>query len=347
MTDSRDRLAPERPARRPNTGARIPRIFVLGVAMMALAVGTLLLRSTVAGGSVSAVATGSPAVASATSESAGSPDPMTSAGTVAASNSTAASISPSDAAGQTPSLTGYVWPLDDPVITLPFGPSDWGEFFVDGQRFHDGVDMATKCGDYVHAAHDGVVLAASRQYDDYMGWIGSLTPYYHLLDTKHWWDSLPIVIVIDDGDGYRSIYAHEYQVTVKPGQHVTAGQIIGYEGATGNATGCHVHFGLFSPTETATFELDPAVVAKDLMPKYEIARIDPLLVLPFSCAIEEMRTLRPAEAAACPPLPSPSTPAKASATPAKASATPAKASATPAAKPTPIASWTPQPSTAG
>ena len=221
------------------------------------------------------------------------------------------SAAPTAAPSWSANLTGYVWPLKDAVITLPFGPSSWGEFIVNGELFHDGLDMATQCGDYVYAAHDGIVLAASREYDAYMGWIGDLTPYHNLLDTRHWWNSLPIVIVIDDGDGYRSIYAHEYKVTVSPGQHVKAGQLIGYEGATGNATGCHVHFGLFSPSQTATFEMDPAIVAKDLVPAYEIARIDPLLVLPFRCELEEMRVLRPAEAVGCPPLPSPSSSAKA------------------------------------
>ncbi len=212
-------------------------------------------------------------------------------------------------------LTGYVWPLENAFVTLPFGPTSWGEYIVDGALFHDGLDMATWCGDNVHAAHDGVVLAAGREYDDYMGWIGDLAPYRNLLDTRHWWGSLPIVVVIDDGDGYRSIYAHEYKVTVKPGQRVTAGQVIGYEGATGNATGCHVHFGLFSPSQAATFEMDPKIVAKLLVPAYEIARIDPLLVLPFRCEVEEMRILRPDEATGCPPLPSPSSGAKGSATP--------------------------------
>jgi murein DD-endopeptidase MepM/ murein hydrolase activator NlpD len=211
---------------------------------------------------------------------------------------------PSYSTGWAPNLTGYVWPLQGSVVvTLPFGFSEWGEFFVDGKRFHDGLDMATQCGDYVYAAHDGVVLAASREYDAYMGWVGDIAPYINLVNKKNWWPSLPIVIVIDDGDGYRSIYAHEYQVTVKPGQHVKAGQVIGYEGQTGNASGCHVHFGLFSPSQTATFALDPAIVSKDLLPKYEIARIDPLLVLPFRCEIAEMRLLRPAEAAPCPVLP--------------------------------------------
>lgn len=234
--------------------------------------------------------------------------PPGSTGTPYASSSATSSTTaaPTDTPRPYLGLTGYVWPLVGATITLPFGPTGWGEFFVDGQRFHDGVDMATPCGDNVLAAHDGVVLAAGRQYDDYMGWIGDLAPYYHLLDTRHWWDSLPIVIVIDNGDGYRSIYAHEYKVTVAPGQHVKAGDVIGYEGQTGNASGCHVHFGLFSPTETATFQLDPAIVAADLMPAREIARIDPLLVLPFRCEFEEMRTLRPIEAAPCPVFTTPS-----------------------------------------
>src|SRR5450756_691854 len=266
---------------------RIPPVFVLGAVMIIAVLGGLLLRSQLAAGGI----TPSPAVAVGVS----------SAVTQANGTTPGSSASPQP----TPGMTGYVWPLVDAKITLAFGPTDWGEFFVDGQRFHDGVDMATYCGDNVYAAHDGVVLAASRQYDDYMGWVGDLAPYYRLLDTKRWWNSLPIVIVIDDGDGYRSIYAHEYKVTVKPGDHVTAGQVIGYEGATGNASGCHVHFGLFKVTETATFQLDPAIVQRNLLPAYETARIDPLLVLPFRCEVEEMRALRPIEAAPCPVLSTP------------------------------------------
>ena len=90
---------------------------------------------------------------------------------------------------------------------------------------------------------------------------------------------------------------------------------------------------------TPTFETDPAVVAADLVPRYEIARIDPLLVLPFRCEVEEMRALRPVEAEPCPPLPSasPSTSPSTKATPTRApthgapTATP-KATATPSPK---------------
>jgi murein DD-endopeptidase MepM/ murein hydrolase activator NlpD len=280
----RDRLEVEHAAQRQEAGKLPPPIFILGVVMMVTVVGGLMLRGAIGGGS--AVAAGSAA-------------PSVSTGTATPTLAAAASVAPYLG------LTGYVWPLDNPVITLPYAPTDWGEFFVNGIRFHDGVDMASNCGDKVRAAHDGVILAASRQYDDYMGWTSSLTPYYDFLTKKHWWDSLPIVIVIDDGDGYRSIYAHEYQVLVKVGQKVKAGDVIGYEGQTGNASGCHVHFGLFSPTETARFQLDPTIVSKDQMPAEEIARIDPLLVLPFRCEFEEMRSLRPIEASPCPGFVSP------------------------------------------
>jgi hypothetical protein len=41
-----------------------------------------------------------------------------------------------------------------------------------------------------------------------------------------------------------------------------------------------VHYGLFSPWETATFAIRPDVVKRMKLPKLEIARVDPLLVLP-------------------------------------------------------------------
>ena len=62
---------------------------------------------------------------------------------------------------------------------------------VDGEKFHDGIDLATFCGDTIVAAHDGVVLAAGRHYDDQMGWIGDLSTYYARLDAKKLWIDAP------------------------------------------------------------------------------------------------------------------------------------------------------------
>jgi len=163
---------------------------------------------------------------------------------------------------------------------LPFGPTPWGSRIVDGDRFHDGIDLATVCGDRIVAAHDGVVLAAGRHYDDAMGWVGDLTPYYDRLEAKKLWSTLPIIVVIDDGNGYRSVYAHFGKIVVQEGQVVTAGSLLGYEGRTGRASGCHLHYGLFSPNETSEFAIDPAVVKRMKVPSAEVARVDPLLVLP-------------------------------------------------------------------
>jgi murein DD-endopeptidase MepM/ murein hydrolase activator NlpD len=185
-------------------------------------------------------------------------------------------------------LTGYVWPLTRGRISLPFKDIPGGTRIRDGKLMHDGVDMATFCGDTVRAAHSGVVLAAGRHFDDQIGWVGDLAPYYRTLDRKKLWDDLPNVVIVDDGNGYRSIYAHMSSLTVKVGERLKAGERIGYEGATGHASGCHVHYGLFSPLETRTFGVRADILRNLHTPKLEIARIDPLMVLPGGA--EALRT---------------------------------------------------------
>lgn len=271
-------------ADRDRRGRGLGRVLKLALGAMLVAVGGAAVTSWGTGGlsPVGAVqgAVGSPG--------ADRPSPPEIAGLA----SPAARVTPRPTASPTPTptpapspvspsaLTGYQSPLPHGRLTLPFGPSRWGSRIVDGTTFHDGIDLATFCGDRVVAAHDGRVLAGGRHYDDQMGWVGDLTAYKQRLDSKHLWMTLPIVIVIDDGNGYRSIYAHFGKVVVKPDQTVRAGQLIGYEGRTGRASGCHVHYGLFSPLETATFAIDPDVVKRMKVPDRQIARIDPLLVLP-------------------------------------------------------------------
>jgi murein DD-endopeptidase MepM/ murein hydrolase activator NlpD len=178
------------------------------------------------------------------------------------------------------SLTGYQWPLPKGRLTLEFGPSPWGSRIVNGEAFHDGIDLATFCGDRIVAAHAGTVIAAGRRYDALMGWVGDLKPYFDRLEKKQLFGTLPIVVIVDDGNGYRSVYAHFGKLKVHRGDAVKAGQLLGWEGATGRASGCHLHYGLFSPLETATFAMDPDVAKRMKLPTQQIARIDPLLVLP-------------------------------------------------------------------
>lgn len=192
-------------------------------------------------------------------------------------------------------LSGYQSPLPHGRITLPFGPSQWGSRVVNGEPFHDGLDLATFCGDRIVAAHSGIVLAAGRHYDMKLGWIGDLQPYIDRLDEKSLWSSLPIVIVVDDGNGYRSIYAHLSKTEVAAGDVVAAGDLLGYEGQTGRASGCHLHYGLFSPAEASVFGIDPAVVERMLLPAWQIARVDPQLVLPEQRAPTSKPTASPSE----------------------------------------------------
>ena len=169
------------------------------------------------------------------------------------------------------SLSGYRWPLPKGRLTQDFGPTASASRIVNGKPFHDGIDLATFCGDRIVAAHDGVVLAASRRFDHAIGWLGDLTRYYKRLDAKKLWKTLPIVVVIDDGNGYRSMYAHFEKVVVKRGQRVRAGDFLGYEGRTGNASGCHLHYGLFSPYERGEIQIDRGIAKRMKLPRAEIA----------------------------------------------------------------------------
>ena len=92
--------------------------------------------------------------------------------------------------------------------------------------------------------------------------------------------TLPIMVVIDDGNGYRSMYAHFGRIVVRKGDTVKAGDLLGFEGMTGRASGCHLHYGLYSPEDPGVFRIRPDVVKRMKLPKAQIARIDPLLVLP-------------------------------------------------------------------
>lgn len=50
------------------------------------------------------------------------------------------------------------------------------------------------------------------------------------------------MIMIDHGNGYQTLYGHLSQVSAGCGRSVGQGSVIGYAGATGNATGAHLHF---------------------------------------------------------------------------------------------------------
>jgi murein DD-endopeptidase MepM/ murein hydrolase activator NlpD len=115
------------------------------------------------------------------------------------------------------------------------GRFDWpekGKFMVT-QEFghtsfdphHTGIDMAyvtPHCGGPIYAAGDGTVLAdghPNAQYGD-----------------------SAIGVIVGHSQRLQSWYWHLSREVVSVGQQVKTGDLIGYEGATGMATGCHLHF---------------------------------------------------------------------------------------------------------
>lgn len=135
-----------------------------------------------------------------------------------------------DARRQQPSAFGFRWPEDSFRVTQSWGPTTFlleppytyrGAYYP---HFHGGIDIAAGCGTPIRAVGNGTVAASGQP----------LWP----------WDS-GYGVVIKHGSGVMSWYWHlRAQVVVSPGQAVTIGQVIGYEGTTGNSTGCHLHFAI-------------------------------------------------------------------------------------------------------
>lgn len=107
-------------------------------------------------------------------------------------------------------------PLDGARITSGFGMRTHPILGFD--RHHRGVDFAAPAGTPVFAAGDGTVTFA--------GWRGD---YGRTVMIRH-------------AGGFDTLYAHLSAITVRPGARVRQGQMIGRVGATGLATGPHLHF---------------------------------------------------------------------------------------------------------
>ena len=100
--------------------------------------------------------------------------------------------------------SGYGWRID-PIYKT--------------RKFHEGIDFTAPRGTPVHATGDGVVMRIQYLRTGY---------------GKN--------IIIDHGFGYSSLYAHLSNVSVKRGQKIKRGQIIGKVGSTGKSTAPHLHY---------------------------------------------------------------------------------------------------------
>lgn len=105
----------------------------------------------------------------------------------------------------------FTWPATCKIITRGFNPA----------TPHWGVDCANNQGTPVYAAGAGTVIKAS---------VGT------------WGGGYGNHVIIDHGNGIKTIYAHLYKVGVAVGDTVDRGEGIGLMGTTGRSTGPHLHF---------------------------------------------------------------------------------------------------------
>lgn len=96
-----------------------------------------------------------------------------------------------------------------------------GGILTQGLHGWDAVDIGAARGTPVYAAADGTVIIARNS-----GWNGGYGRY----------------AVITHAEGVQTVYGHFSNLLVTPGQNVGAGQLIGYVGTSGHATGPHLHF---------------------------------------------------------------------------------------------------------
>ena len=114
----------------------------------------------------------------------------------------------------------YVWPLEDAdaEVTDPYGVRVHP--LTKTEQFHSGIDLAAEGGENVLAVADGTVLDCS--YNEAYGYI----------------------LTLGHADGVQTQYAHLRAFLVSPGDVVMQGQAVALVGATGWATGPHLHLGV-------------------------------------------------------------------------------------------------------
>jgi len=114
-------------------------------------------------------------------------------------------------AGVTPTSIGtgkFIWPTN--VHQVSVNSYTW---------WHRGIDLSGSSGDPVCAADTGAVI-----------WAGPASQGYGLM------------VMLDHGNGWQTLYAHLSQVYVHCGQNIPPGAVIGAVGSTGHSTGPHLHF---------------------------------------------------------------------------------------------------------
>ncbi|MDK3159858.1 M23 family metallopeptidase [Kamptonema cortianum] len=125
-----------------------------------------------------------------------------------------------------PQAQGWVNPLPGGRITSRFNPARKHPKTGKVQP-HEGTDVSVGFGAPIVAAKSGMVTGV--QLNCALGDLDCGGGYGNWIEVQH-------------DDGYTTLYAHLQKIYVKPGQTVSAGDVIGTEGNTGRSTAAHLHF---------------------------------------------------------------------------------------------------------
>lgn len=124
----------------------------------------------------------------------------------------------------------FMWPMEG-VLTQGYGNTGFRSL---GYSFHNGLDIAAPAGRQIYAVHDGVVEDTGTGQGAYGNWV----------TIRH---------TVSGGRQLISLYGHMSSFKLKKGQSVKQGDLVGFEGNTGNTTrllygphrGYHLHFTVF------------------------------------------------------------------------------------------------------
>jgi len=136
-----------------------------------------------------------------------------------------------------PGVLGF--PLENiKRITQGYGSTEFAQYGYKG-KWHNGVDMGAPIGTPVLSAEDGKVFAIGNQ--DAYCYKGAYGKF----------------IVIHHENNLTTLYAHLSKIAVDEGQEIKRGEVIGYVGSSGYATGSHLHLTVFAQP---TFYMGPSKV---------------------------------------------------------------------------------------
>lgn len=156
------------------------------------------------------------------------------------------------------------WPLDKVRLTQRFGMTEFAAAGAYNGQGHNGIDFAASIGTPVKAALAGTIVG-----------IGDTDKTCAGASYGKW-------VLIRHNNGLSTLYAHLSLIKVSTGAEVQTGDIIGYSGVTGYATGPHLHFSVYATQGVQIMQRKSKVCASGVytMPVADLkAYLNPLLYL--------------------------------------------------------------------